>query len=391
MSLENITFRIFTDINELPKDEWRKLETDSMFSHYEFLKNTAISNPGILHHWVFIYEKEQLAGGLYFQIVRFRGAQLKSYLPEKENSFLSITLQNVVDCFLDNVDWKLAVLGNIFISGDNGQHWSAGYTSAHKWQLVKKAARKLQKSIQADAVLITDIYNHQLAGSEVLENSGFRMFEVEPDMIFKVNPTWTSFDGYLQSISSKYRVRANKVLEKSSRVTVENASAEILKSNKDIFYSLYKNVVDKADFKLAEISENYLWQTKENFPDLFEVKVYSIQTEVVGFISYFINNDSLEAHIVGLDYSCNKDNCIYQRILYDCIADGIQHQKSSIHFGRTAGIIKSAVGANPIPVYSFLKHHHTLPNMAIKPLTRYLKPEPFIARNPYKENLADLN
>jgi predicted N-acyltransferase len=386
MPAENYTFKVYQHIHELPADEWQKLETDSLFSQYDFLKNTANSNPSILHHWVLVYEEKKLIGGLYFQIVRFRGAQLKSYLPEKEKNILNSTLQNLVDCFLDNVDWKLAVLGNIFISGDNGQHWTDGISSEKKWHLVKKAGKAVQKSIQADAVLITDIYNQHLAGSSILEKAGYRMFEVEPDMIFRVKPEWTSFENYLQDISSKYRVRANKVIEKSCTVDIVSASVEDLKAQKDVLYSLYKNVLDKADFKLAEISENYLWQTKENFPDLFQVKIYYLHGEAAGFISYFINTESLEAHIVGLNYKYNKDNCIYQRILYDCIADGIQHKKSMIHFGRTAGIIKSAVGARPVPVFSFLKHHHKLPNLAIKPLTRYLKPEPFVARNPYKEN-----
>jgi len=384
MPEKNISFNLFTNIENLPKHLWQKIENSSIFSSYDFLAFTANINPTLQHRWIIVNVNNEPVGGLYFQLVNFKGEQLKNYLPEKEKSFINSTIQNLADCFLDKVNWKLAVLGNVFITGENGQYWQPQISSIEKWELLKKAIKHLKEFEPTDAVLITDIYNNSLKGSEVLEKKGFRMFGVEPDMIFNVLSNWLTFDDYLVSVSSKYRVRAKKVLEKSANLTVINASAEDIQAHEQILFSLYKNVVDKADFKLAEITPQYLLKCKQNFPEQFVVKMYMLNNQPLGFISYFINRDCLDIHLVGLDYNYNKDNCIYQRILYNCIADGIALQKQNIHFGRTASIIKSAVGAKPTPVFSFLKHSSSISNMAIKPLTNYLKPEPFQARNPYK-------
>lgn len=379
-----ISFNLYKSIENLSKEIWSKIENQSIFSTHNFLAFTANTNPSIQHRWIIVNIDNLPVGGLYFQIVNFKGAQLKNYLPEKEKTFLNNTIQNLADCFLDKVDWRLAVLGNIFVTGDKGQYWQTHISNIEKWLLIKKALKYLKNLELLDAFLITDIYNDNLNGSEILENKGFRMFGVEPDMIFNILKNWITFDDYLASISSKYRVRAKKVIEKSANLTVIDATVQQVEEHQIALFNLYKNVVDKADFKLAEITQQYLLKCKQSFPNQFVVKIYMLNNQPLGFISYFINHDCLDIHLVGLDYNYNKDNCIYQRILYNCIADGITLNKQTIHFGRTASIIKSTVGAQPTPVYSFLKHNNSISNIAIKPLTNYLKPEPFQARNPYK-------
>lgn len=386
MPEKEYSFKLFTDISDIAPGEWKCIETDSIFSTGQFQQFTASNNPQLNHRWLIVKENEKNVAGLYFQIVDFRGEQLKSYMPESGKSIINNAMQSMVDCFLDKVHWKLAVLGNIFVTGDNGQYWTINIKTEERWQILKKALKKLSDTENVDAILLTDIYNQDLKGSETLEKKGYRMFALEPDMILKISENWQTFQDYLQSVSSKYRVRAKKVLEKSAGLTILNAEVEDLKKHKERLYELYKNVIDKADFKLAEVLPDYLHQCKVAFPDRFFVKVYLKDNEPKGFISYFLNHNSLEAHVIGIDYLCNKDDCVYQRILYDCIEEAIKHQKHSVHFGRTAGLIKSAVGARPVPVYSFLKHKSSLSNLAIKPLTEYLKPEPFEARNPYKKD-----
>lgn len=386
MPEKKYNFELFTDISNIAHDQWEIIETDSLFSTKQFLHFTAKNNPQIIHRWIIVKENNTCIAGLYFQLVYFKGNQLKSYMPDSGKSIINTAMQGMVDCFLDKVHWKLAVLGNIFVTGDNGQYWTKKIKTEERWQILKKALKKLSDTENVDAILLTDIYNQDLKGSETLEKKGYRMFALEPDMILKISENWQTFQDYLQSVSSKYRVRAKKVLEKSAGLTILNAEVEDLKKHKERLYELYKNVIDKADFKLAEVLPDYLHQCKAAFPGKFYVKVYLKDNDPKGFISYFINYRSLEAHIIGIDYLCNRDDCVYQRILYDCIEEAIKHRKESVHFGRTAGLIKSAVGAKPVPVYSFLKHKNSLSNLAIKPLTEYLKPEPFEARNPYKKD-----
>jgi hypothetical protein len=173
-------------------------------------------------------------------------------------------------------------------------------------------------------------------------------------------------------------------MEKSAILEAKNLNFDEIEKFSEEIFALYKNVMEKVGFKLAEVQASYFAKMKKQFLDLFCIKAYWKYNEMVGFISFFKNQSQLELHLIGLDYANNTDDCVYQRILYDAIKHGIEEKFESIYFGRTASVIKSAVGAEPVPVFSFLKHQQKIPNLAIKPLTKYLKAESFVVRKPFK-------
>lgn len=356
----------------------------SIFASRSFLKETVDANPQIDHKILEVKEDKEVLAYFYYQIMPFKGSELKSYIPNGENCIVNKTVEALLDMALERVNWSLAVLGNVFITGDNGQFWVKNLTAKDKWRIVEEATSFLTEKIKIDAFLISDLRAEDLEKHDKMIENNYRFFEVEPDLVFDIDPTWQSFDDYLGSVVSKYRVRTKKVLEKSQDVIIKDLDAETIKNNEAEIYQLYKNVVESATFKLAEISQNYFYDFKVAYPSDFYVRGYYINEKLIGIISFFTDHACLHINFVGLDYEKNKEYSIYQRILYDCIEQGIAHQKSRIHFGRTASEIKTSVGAYPIKAFSLLKHNSKIPNLAIKPLTSYLKPEPFEVRNPFK-------
>lgn len=376
-------YTITENVNEI-KHELNCFNQEGLFQKFKFQYANQNCHTHLQQRWIVAQNEYEVLGVFYFQIVNFKGSQLKNYVPNNQNKIWNVTFQNLIDCYLDAVNWQLAVLGNIFITGDNGQYWNKEISSHKKWEIINGVSDFLSDKENIDAILITDIYNHNLSGANYIENKGYRCFEVEPDMIFKVSNNWSSFEDYLQSISSKYRVRCNKVMEKSAILKVKNLNFDEIEKFSEEIFALYKNVMEKVDFKLAEVQVSYFAKMKKQFPDLFCINAYWKNDEMVGFISFFKNQPQLELHLIGLDYANNTDDCVYQRILYDAIKHGIEEKFESIHFGRTASAIKSAVGAEPVPVFSFLKHQQKISNLAIKPLTKYLKAESFVVRKPFK-------
>jgi predicted N-acyltransferase len=383
--IENQKFSI--QILELKNEVLENLDFHhpSFFSSKEFLANTQYICPQLQHHILEIKKEGVVLGNLYFQVMPFKGAELKSYIPQNEICLISKTMEAIVDMALDRIHWNLAVLGNVFITGDNGQYWLSDLSPEIKWQLIHKATKVLAKSKKIDAFLVSDLTLEQLDGKEAIMEKGYRLFEVEPDMVFNIPSEWQSFDDYIASLISKYRVRTKKVLEKSQALVIRNLELSDIDAYQNELFQLYKNVMDNAAFRLAEIRPNYFHDFKKAYPNNFWVRAYFIDNTLVGFISFFSSQQALNINFVGLDYQFNKDIAVYQRILYDCIDQGIILKKQNIHFGRTASEIKTAVGAVPITSYSMLKHNSTLPNLAIKPLTTYLKPEPFEVRKPFGE------
>lgn len=361
----------------------------NLFESDSFLYYSKNICPQLKHEFLEVSKDDKVLGKLYFQIMPFKGSELKSYIPDQESPcFINKTMEAIVDLALERVNWNLAVLGNVYITGDNGQYLSKTLSDKDRWVIIQEATSFISKQTPIDAFLISDLRDEDLQGKDAIMERGYRIFEVEPDLIFKIDRNWKSFDDYLDGVISKYRVRTKKVLEKSQQLVIKDLDAASIKENEEAIFSLYKNVVDSATFKLAEIGVNYFYDFKQAYPNTFFLRGFYLDKDLVGFICFFSEKDSLRINFVGLNYDYNKAHCIYQRVLYDCIKQGIVMQKESIHFGRTASEIKTSVGAYPVKTYALLKHNNKIPNLAIKPLTTYLKPEPFEIRNPFKTKEA---
>ena len=105
---------------------------------------------------------------------------------------------------------------------------------------------------------------------------------------------------------------------------------------------------------------------------------------MVGFKTCFILKNTIEAHFIGLDYTCNKELELYQNILYDYIKITISNNKQQLFLGRTAAEIKSTVGAEAYELKCYIRHRNPLSNRIIKPFVDYLKPAQWVPRNPFK-------
>jgi hypothetical protein len=114
-------------------------------------------------------------------------------------------------------------------------------------------------------------------------------------------------------------------------------------------------------------------------------RAYFLEEQIIGFSIALDAPDQLEAFIVGIDYKVNTTYALYSRMLYDYIDTAISRRKNKIVFGRTAGEIKSTVGAFPIQLKCCIRHPGRLPNVLLNIIFKYVEPSSFPTRNPYKE------
>ena len=148
--------------------------------------------------------------------------------------------------------------------------------------------------------------------------------------------------------------------------------------------ALYKKVVNNADFNLSHFNLESYKTLKSAFGEKYILKTYELDDKIVGFMSGMINQNSLDAHFVGLDYSLNRQYAIYQRMLYDYIQIAIAKKLKTLNFGRTASEIKSSVGAKPQDLTMYLRHKKGITNKIVKLFLQYIQPSPFRQHFPFK-------
>ena len=205
-------------------------------------------------------------------------------------------------------------------------------------------------------------------------------------MVFYIPEAMQSFDDYLSALSSKYRQRYKSTLKKSKALEVRELTAEDIDNLEDDLFQLYGEIVDLGKFKVAPIDRGYFSELKKKISSRLRIFAYFQNSTIVGFRSSLQFADFLEAHYVGYKKPLNSEMKIYQRILYDYIAEGLERKKRKIKyisFGRTATEIKSSVGAVEVPLLNLLYLKSKFLNKMAPLVLKKLKKQ-YQLRHPFK-------
>lgn len=345
-------------------------------------------------HYTIIYNGKKPIAIAYFQVIDFNGENLESLIElENNEAFCRITayLQKHLTKHLkrnaNKINMRLLVCGNSFISGEHGFTHVPGVNKRELMDALADVIYSISKTEKLRgkiaAVLVKDFYLAEDSAMDELEEFKYHDFLAEPNMIVSIQ--WDTFESYLNAMSKKYRHRAKAIIKKGELLERRVFSAKDIRANEKEIDQLYRNVHFKAKFRLATLPAHYFEEMKKELNDDFVFTAYYNENELVGFRTSFMLNRSLEAHFIGLNYDLNKQYELYQNMLYDYVREAIAAGTKQLFLGRTASEIKSTIGAEPVELKCYIRHHNPLSNRIIKPFVDYLKPAEWIPRNPFKD------
>ncbi|WP_239780167.1 GNAT family N-acetyltransferase [Tenacibaculum finnmarkense] len=384
----NLNAQYFNDVHEISTDIWAALNcTNNWYFHPKYLKALQQNNSKIQFAYIVLFdEKNSAIAFATLQIVDF-------YLDSVKNEMQSIV--NWVKCMGEKSGFlspekafKILTCGNTFVSGEHGVFIKK---NQNRNEILPKIAEavlafsSLKPQNTADAFMLKDFENKSLFSKSVLKEKNYNSFNVDPNMILHIPENWNSLDDYLAALKTKFRVKARKAFKNSAVLKTEDITADRLKDLLPEMTFLYKTVSSKASFNLGDFNLQTFQTLKDNLGDAYFLKAYWLEDKLVGFLSGIFNQNSLDAHFVGIDYQNNKEYAIYQRMLYDYISLGIENQVKTINFGRTASEIKSSVGAVPQDLTIYLRHKKTITNSILSLFLKKIQPSEFKQQYPFKE------
>ncbi len=378
--MNSLKASFYDSIDNIDSHHWDALGCcDNIYYTPEFLKAFETANQDILFKYIIVFDEDRP--------VAFANTQLVSISVKTitKNIKISGWLKKIVNrLFCDN-KIRILFVGNIFLSGEYGTFLQHGADKLKTFEAIAKAVKELSKSTKRlHAIFVKDFKEDSLYITDKLKNFNYAAMQVEPNMIITLQPEWTSFEDYKNALKSKYRVKANKADSKSKTLMAKRFTDEDVAKHKDELQQLYENTIANANFNAQILNLNTYTNLKAVYHDKFIVKGYFFEDRLVGFLSAMVNQDNLDAHFIGLDYSLNKEHAIYPRILNDYVRLGIEHTSKRINLGRTASEIKSTLGAKPEDLMCYFRHKRTIPNHFIKPLVSNVKIKSFKQHQPFK-------
>ncbi len=383
---DSYQFKVFEKAEELVHTPWSSIVKHDPFYKIEYLQEIEKScYPDLIPYYIIAYYNEEPLLVLNFQKVIFKGAQLQSFIVEKNSCTFSYKLYTLLFKFITGfIQVPMLVLGNLLQTSHCGIIFKdEAIDDKIKLQLVQKACDVVLEYAKAKTLLITNIYDNQ---SNCLAHipDQYNKFYSEPDMHLQIDPQWHKMEDYLQSLQSKYRVRAKKVLNDSQHIEVRPLSIEEIIAHQATLFDLNRQVMKKSKFSLGDIHENYFTEMAIYFKDSFIMNGYFHENKLIAFSSMIKDGKTLNSHFIGMDYSFVHSNKIYNRLLLDNLCMAIQTKSTILKYGRTATEIKSTIGAKPLEMVNYLRNNNAIINYFIEQGLKYIKAPVYIIRHPFK-------
>lgn len=384
----NSQVSVFNKISEIPSVVWDELNcSQNLYFSSNYLNALEKNNSHLSYFYLILKNKNEKA--IAFANVQIIEFKFDTIGIDSSNLFKKITsIGRKLSIFPKEKPLKIIICGNSFVSGEHGIFIKKG---ENKRLILRKISKGIlhyteysNQENPVDIFMMKDFIVDSLSVTNELLSLGYYAFNIEPNMILKINPKWQNFDNYLAALKTKFRVKAKKAIKLSTNlvtkdITVLNFEEHLLKMTE-----LYKKVVTKAAFNLSEFELQTYKSLKTKLGDSYILKSYWIEDKMVGFMSGMINKKNLDAHFVGLDYEFNKQYAIYQRMLYDYIKIAIDNKIERLNFGRTASEIKSSVGAVPEDLTVYIRHKKSIRNKILKLFLLKIQPTEFKQKFPFK-------
>ena len=386
----NAQILVFNTVADIPNIVWKELNcSHNLYFSSNYLEALEKHNSHLSFYYIVLKnENEKAIAFANVQIINF---QLEAIEKDTSTLFKKITsIGKRLTLIPKEKPLKIINCGNAFVSGEHGIFIKKGENK-------KLILRKISKGIlhhtensnqenPIDIFMMKDFRTESLPITKELINLGYYSFNIEPNMILKINPKWQNFEDYLAALKTKFRIKAKKAMKLSNdlvtqEVSVLNVNDHLLKMTE-----LYKKVVTKAAFNLGEFNLQTYKSLKTKLGHSYLLKSYWIGDKMVGFMSGMINKKHLDAHFVGIDYELNKQYAIYQRMLYDYIKTAIDYKIEVLNFGRTASEIKSSVGAEPQELTIYIRHKKSIRNKFLKLFLHKIQPTEFNQKFPFKRD-----
>ncbi len=381
MLLTKTEFKIVFDIAQINEEHWNSIVSNTIFLDLAYLQaiEKTVSEVSQFIYVIYYDNENKPIGKSVFQLLEYDSSTFNfDSIPCK--------FQNKILRHFLNRKITILIAGNIFATGENTFYFNTNISTKTIFKQLNNAINDLIKRNKSiNYTIFKEFYPDTIDKDYLIKKHDFIKFNIDVNMVLSIKENWQNFEDILKDFKTKYRSRSKNVLLKSNELTIKEFSTLDIKNNADSIKKLYNQVIKNSNFNIGIFNTNTFIKLKENLSKQYHFFGYYINDNLLGFRTSFINNNTLEASFIGIDYTQNLKYNLYQKMLIDYINFGLNNKVSKIHFGRTAETMKSCVGAQPTTMDLYIKARKKTGKFLLNLIVKNINPTEFSLRNPFKK------
>jgi len=373
---EGFEVSVYSSIKEIA-DGWDHLVPGHLHSDYLALLEDA--RPRDLEfRYVVVRDKNQnTCAIIYLQKLRFRGINL--------NFTKSFGLSWILKQVLEIGAFRILICGNLFAVDYPAVWFDQKKTN---WDYLIQLLKALFLQEKGSAFILKDL--DKSLTEDLMHPHGLLPYSTDLTMKMHIQPSWNNLDDYVNSLSKKYRKRAQRIRKAGMQIERRILSAEEINSNIGRIEELFNQVASKQSIRMGLIDAQYFKLYSTRYAEQFSIEGYFYQEKLIAFSSYIDRSDVLEMHYIGIDYAYNLSHKIYLNMLFDGVNRAIVKQKHELELGRTAREAKANLGAQPVYFNDYILVNSRISKGLVRLITAYFQRQMgsgWMERHPFRKSI----
>lgn len=276
---------------------------------------------------------------------------------------------------------RFLIIKTLFCGSPFGEHGILGIKQSFKDNsgiipLLLQGIKDCAIRANAPLVIFKDFLKQDTLFLDALIPKGYSKVESFPTVALELNVT--SFEGYLESLSSSARKYLKRKLKQAySRGKIEVKVAQDVASEIDQIIQLYENTYQKGATKFEHLTKKFFLQVAQDLSPHTRFFLYYVDGRLAAFNLCFIYDDLFIDKFIGFDYEISKQfNLYFVSQAYNikwCLNNSLCYYYS----GQTNYETKIRLGGKLIALDAYLKHKNMFFNFFLKLLIPLFKPDNF--------------